>query len=102
MDKFSEGGFHLLDEPEAALSVIGQLKLLRRIHDVVAGGGQFVIATHSPILLAFPGACIYEFGERIERIDYEESQPYQLTKSFLDAPEQYLRHLFSDDDLDGD
>jgi len=102
MTKFSAGGFHLLDEPEAALSVIGQLKLLRRIHDVVADGGQFVVATHSPILLAFPDACIYRFGDRIERIAYEDSEPYELTKSFLDAPDRFLRHLFSDDDDDVD
>jgi predicted ATPase len=98
MTKFAPGGFHLLDEPEAALSVIGQLKLLRRIHDVVGEGGQFVIATHSPILLAFPEAAIFEFGQRIERIDYEESQPYQLTKSFLESPERFLHHLLRDDD----
>jgi len=100
MEKFQPNGFHLLDEPEAALSGLGQLKLMRRIYDVVAAGGQFVIATHSPILLAYPGARIYEFDDRVRRVEYEDTEPYQLMKSFLDAPEQYLVHLFADDDED--
>jgi predicted ATPase len=98
MAKFSPDGFHLLDEPEAALSPVGQLKLLRRIHDVVEEKGQFVIATHSPILLAYPGARIYAFGETIEPVDYTDSEPYVLTRSFLEAPERFLHHLFADDD----
>lgn len=98
MEKFQPGGFHLLDEPEAALSGLGQLKLLRRIYDVVREGGQFVIATHSPILLAYPDARIYEFAARVRPVAYEDCEPYQLTKSFLDAPEQYLHHLFADDE----
>jgi predicted ATPase len=102
MDKLEPGGFHLLDEPESALSVVGQLKLLRRMHDVVEGGGQFVIATHSPILSAFPGARIYQFDDTIAPVAYEESQPYLLTSSFLDAPDRFLRHLFDDDDNEDD
>ena len=98
MAKFSPAGFHLLDEPEAALSLVGQLKLLRRIHDVVAEDGQFVIATHSPILLAFPGARIYAFGDTIEQVEYTDSQPYTLTRSFLESPDRFLHHLFADED----
>jgi len=90
------GSFVVMDEPEAALSVTGQLKLMRLIHDRVADGSQFLIATHSPILLAFPDARIYELGETIERVAYEDATPVQLTKDFLDAPTRFLRHLFAD------
>jgi predicted ATPase len=92
------GGFCLMDEPESALSVIGQLGLLRRIHELVGQDTQFVIATHSPVLLAYPGATIYRFDDGgIAPIAYEESEPYTLTKSFLEAPERYLQHLFADE-----
>ena len=87
----------LMDEPESALSVIGQLGLLRRMHELVAQETQIVVATHSPILLAYPDACIYRLDDSgVERIAYEESQPYTLTKSFLDAPERFLHHLFDE------
>jgi predicted ATPase len=98
MSKFEPGGFHLMDEPEAALSVLGQLKLLRRVHDVVGQGGQFVVATHSPILLAFPGARIYEFSDGLRQVEYTNTEPYTLTRSFLEAPERFLKHLFADED----
>jgi predicted ATPase len=96
-NKLQPGGLHLMDEPEAALSVTGQLAMLRRIHDVQAEQGQFVIATHSPILLAYPGAVIYEFTDTgITRVDYGEAEPVRLTRSFLDAPERFFGHLFED------
>ena len=98
MEKFQPAGLHLLDEPEAALSVVGQLKLIRRIHDLVPTNAQFVIATHSPILLAIPEARIYEFSsDGIREVAYDEAEPVQLTRAFLDAPERFLRHLFNDD-----
>ena len=96
--KFAPGGLHLLDEPEAALSLHGQLKLLRRMHDLTERRAQFVVATHSPILLAFPGARIYTFGDDgITDTAYEDAEPVALTRSFLDAPERFLRHLFDDE-----
>ncbi len=71
--------------------------MLRRIHDVQAADGQFIIATHSPILLAYPGAVIYEFTDSgIDRVAYEQDQPVTLTKGFLDAPERFFAHLFED------
>ncbi|MEO6120998.1 MAG: AAA family ATPase [Acidimicrobiales bacterium] len=89
------GGFFVMDEPESALSVPGQLKLLTRMHDLVATGGQFLIATHSPVLLAFPGARIYQLDDDgVAAVAYEDTQPYQLTRSFLDSPERFFRHLF--------
>jgi predicted ATPase len=97
-EKLSPGGIHFMDEPEAALSVTGQLSMLRRIHDVQAEAGQFVIATHSPILLAYPGAAIYEFTDAgVERIEYDDAQPVRLTRSFLDDPARFFHHLLTDD-----
>lgn len=92
------GAFVVLDEPESALSVTGQLKLMRAMHDLVATGSQFLVATHSPILLTFPGAVIYELSQNgITSVGYEETDAYQLTRAFLDGPERFLRHLFADD-----
>lgn len=91
------GGFVLMDEPESALSVMGQLKLMRAVHDLVDAGSQFLIATHSPILLAFPGAWIYQLSEDgLDRVAYEDTDAFQLTKAFLDGPERFLRHLLAD------
>jgi predicted ATPase len=92
------GSFVLMDEPESALSAMGQLKLMRAVHDLVAAGSQFVVATHSPILLAFPGAWIYQLDEDgLRRVAYEDTDAYQLTTAFLDGPERFLRHLLADD-----
>jgi predicted ATPase len=86
---------HAMDEPESALSVVGQLRLLRLMHFGVAAGGQCIVSTHSPILLAYPHARIYRLdGSGISSVAYEETEQYQLTKSFLDAPDRFLRDLF--------
>ncbi len=93
--RFGDKGLYILDEPEAALSPAWQLALLRHISDLVNQGSQFIIATHSPMLLAFPQAKIFEFGqERIREISYKESQPYQLVRGFLNDPERYMKDLF--------
>jgi predicted ATPase len=87
-----------MDEPESALSVTGQLKLMRAIFDLVETGSQFLVATHSPILLSFPGARIYQLSdEGIEAVGYQETAAYQLTKAFLDNPDRFLRHLLNDE-----
>jgi predicted ATPase len=66
------------------------------MHDLVEEGSQFVVATHSPILLGFPGATIYRLDDHaIERVPYEETDAYRLTKDFLDAPERFFRHLLA-------
>ena len=91
------GSFVVMDEPESALSVTGQLKLMGAIRAGVEQGSQFLIATHSPILLAYPGARIYELDDRgIEQVEYEDCAAVQLTRSFLSGPERFLRHLFDD------
>ena len=94
--QITAGAFVLMDEPESALSVTGQLKLMRSMHELVGQRCQFVIATHSPILLAYPGARIYELSDDgISSVAYDEASAVQLTRSFLDAPERFLRHLFA-------
>lgn len=93
-----EHGFYILDEPEAALSPQRQLAFMSIINQLEAPGhAQFLIATHSPILLSYPGAKVISFDDgAIKQIDYKESSHYQLTKSFLEAPERYFRWLFED------
>jgi predicted ATPase len=90
------GGFYIFDEPEAALSPQRQLSLLTIMHDVCKNpDAQFIIATHSPILLAYPGATIYscDAGE-LAPIAYEDTEHYRITKNFLDNPDRYMHHLF--------
>lgn len=97
-NRFQPDGLYLLDEPEAALSLRGCLALLRRMHDLLEAGSQFVVATHSPIVLAYPGAWIYELSEEgMRRVTYEETDNVRLTRSFLDGPERFLRHLLSEE-----
>jgi predicted ATPase len=94
-----EQGIYILDEPEAALSPQRQLSFLRIIHDLEAPGhAQFLIATHSPILMAYPGAVLYGFDERgINEVAYHDTENFLVTKDFLNAPERYMKHLFSDE-----
>ena len=97
--RFGGNGLYLLDEPEAALSPARQLTLLGQIHQLVGEDSQFLIATHSPILMAYPGAYLYLLSEGgIQRVDYRETEHYLLTKRFLEDPERMLRYLFSEDD----
>ena len=87
-------GLYLLDEPEAALSPQRQLTLLAMMFDLVGDGAQFIISTHSPLLLAFPGARIYSFDESpIAPVAWEETDHVRLTRDFLANPERYLRNL---------
>lgn len=94
LDRFYGNGLYLLDEPEASLSPSRQLSLLARIHDLTKQNSQFIIATHSPILMAFPGARIYQFGDDgIAPIAYKETEHYQVSKYFLNNPEGMLEKL---------
>ncbi len=93
-NRLGDDGLYLLDEPEAALSPQGLLALMTRMAELVAGGSQFLVATHSPILLAFPGATIYELdGETIAPVAWGDAEHVRLTKAFLEAPGAFLRHL---------
>ncbi|HUP26921.1 MAG TPA: AAA family ATPase [Chloroflexia bacterium] len=93
--RFVPGGLYLLDEPEAPLSPLRQLSLISMLKTMVSEqNAQFLIATHSPILMAFPGALIYGFdGGHIERVNYDEVEHVTVTRSFLNNPEGFLRHL---------
>ncbi|MAS95215.1 MAG: AAA family ATPase [Verrucomicrobiales bacterium] len=101
LNRFGEHGLYILDEPEAALSPSRQLALMVRIHDLIEAHCQFIIATHSPILLGFPGATIYQLDEDgLEEVSYEETSPYQITQQFLKDRERMLGFLFSEEDFD--
>ena len=94
---FRGDGLYLLDEPEAALSPQRQLALMAEIRRCTDAGAQFLIATHSPVLLGFPGAEILSFDEgRIHPCAYEDTESYQVTKMFLDRRGQMLRELFGE------
>ncbi len=97
-ERFGPNGLYLLDEPEAALSPQSQLAMLRRLYELVADGCQLVIATHSPILLSFPHARIYELSEDgIATVSYDDAETVTLHRSFLAAPDAYLRLLGEDE-----
>lgn len=97
-ERFRGKGLYLLDEPEAALSPLRQMTLLAEMDRLVKRGSQFIIATHSPILLSFPGARVYQFSaEGIEAVDYRETEHFQLMKRFLNDPERMLKWLLADD-----
>ena len=96
---FRPGGFYLMDEPEAALSPQRQLALLTEIADCAGQGAQFIIATHSPILLGLPGAELLSFdGGAIRPCAYEDTDSYQITKMFVNHREQVLRQLMDQEE----
>jgi predicted ATPase len=99
--RFAGNGLYLLDEPESALSPSRQLAFLRRMHDLVAEGSQFIVSTHSPILMAYPGACIYGLGVHgIARVAYEDTEHYEVTRDFLLHRDRMLHRLLNDEDGD--
>ncbi len=96
LNRFRGSGLYLLDEPEAALSPSRQMTLLARMHSLVKDGSQFIIATHSPMLMAYPNAQILLLDGGIKPVDYKQTEHYQITRSFLEAPERMLRILCED------
>ncbi len=98
-NRFSADGLYVLDEPEAALSPQRQLEALRRIHDLASGGAQFIIATHSPILMAYPHAFIYACTpDGLERTAYAETEHFRVMHDFMRHPERMLDALLAPDD----
>ncbi|WP_200804818.1 AAA family ATPase [Anaerorhabdus furcosa] len=96
-NRFFGKGLYILDEPEAALSPSRQLTLLSEIHLLVKKNSQFIIATHSPILLSYPGALIYEIKDNeIRHVEYQDCEHVILTKEFLNCPERMLKYLLED------
>ena len=93
-NRLGGNGLYLFDEPEAALSPMRQLTLLAEIDRLVKANSQLIIATHSPILMAYPGAQILELSaEGIRAVDWRETEHYQVTKRFLDDPERMMKYL---------
>lgn len=92
--RFVPGGLYLLDEPEAPLSPLRQLALISAIKEMVAQEGQFIIATHSPILMAYPGAELLRFEDgRVETVKFDDLEHVRLMRDFLQNPEAFLRNL---------
>ena len=92
--RFVPGGLYVLDEPETPLSPLSQLALLAMLKDMVEQEAQFIIATHSPILLAMPGAAIFDFDRQpVRRASYDDLEHVRLTREFLADPDRFLRHL---------
>jgi len=97
-NRFIGDGLYILDEPEAALSPTRQLSFLARLHELVMARSQLIIATHSPILLGYPNAWIYQASEHgLDRIDYEDTDHYQVTKNFLTRRDMMLDVLMRPD-----
>lgn len=95
--RFSANGLYILDEPEAALSPTRQMALLARIHALAEAGSQFLIATHSPMLMACPGATVYQLdGQGVHPCSYTETEHYIVMRSFLNHPQRMLDILLND------
>lgn len=96
-NRFSGNGLYLLDEPEAALSPSRLMALISEIHELAKHHSQFIIATHSPILMTYPGAEIYELStDGIQSVDYRQTEHYQLTRRFLENPDRMLHYLLDE------
>jgi predicted ATPase len=94
MNRFYGNGLYLLDEPEAALSPLRQLSFLAAIHDLIRSGSQFIIATHSPVIMAYPHAVIYWFSDDgIAPIQYTDTEHYKTTRTFMANPMRVLKEL---------
>lgn len=95
-NRFGGNGLYILDEPEAALSPMNLLTLMIEIQKLVLQNSQFIIATHSPILMSFPGATVYEFSSQgIRPVDYKKTDHYRITQRFLQDPERMIGYLLS-------
>jgi predicted ATPase len=101
--RFRAPGLYLLDEPEAALSPARQLAFLAIMRRLIVGGSQFIVATHSPLLLAYPDALIYQLSaEGIRPVAYEDTEHYRITRDFLVSRDRYIEHLFQSAEADED
>jgi predicted ATPase len=98
---FRNPALFILDEPEAALSFHGQLALIHAMLEAVPNGAQFLVATHSPLLMALPNACLFQLDESgITTRTYDDLEVVALWRSFLDDPARFLRHLGTADEGD--
>ena len=96
-NRFKGNGLYILDEPEAALSPSRQMSMIVRMHDLIKLNSQFIIATHSPILMAYPGAWIYQVSPRgLERVEYEDTEHYEITRNFLNRHKDMVAQLLEE------
>ena len=96
-NRFGGNGLYILDEPEAALSPSRILELMCYMHELEKKNSQFIISTHSPILMAYPGAEVYNLTEDgIRSVSYRDTEHYQISTRFLNSPETMFRYLFDD------
>lgn len=96
MNRFKGNGLYILDEPESALSVNRQMVMLSKIHELSESHSQFIIATHSPVVLAYPDSIIYQFSDTgLTKINYKETETYTVFKEFLNHPEEMLSILLN-------
>ncbi len=97
LNRFGGNGFYILDEPEAALSGDRQLVFLSRLHELVKNNSQFIIATHSPVILSYPNATIYEIGENgLHKVTYEDTEQYSFMKMFINNHSKILDEIMRD------
>lgn len=97
-NRFEGKGLYILDEPEAALSPQRLLSLLIAIDELVKDDSQFIISTHSPILMAYPNSEILLFGENgVQKVGYKETEHYQITKMFIDDPDRMMKYLLNEE-----
>jgi predicted ATPase len=97
LNRFHGDGVYLLDEPEAALSPLKQMSVLSIIHNLVQRNSQFIIATHSPIIMAYPDSVIYHLSkDGISRVEYTETEHFNITRDFLNNPRRMLHTLLAE------
>lgn len=97
MNRFRGKGLYILDEPEAALSPTRQMSMITRIHDLVEQDSQFIIATHSPIIMAYPNSIIYEVKDGLKEVKYEDTEHYNVMSSFLNNKQKMLSILMGNE-----
>ena len=96
-NRFGSKGLYILDEPEAALSPNRQMAMITLMNDLIKKGSQFIISTHSPILLSYPKSTIYEIRDKgLERVDYEDTDTFAITKQYLNNYQSMLKILLED------
>lgn len=90
INRFSGKGLYILDEPEAALSPSRQMAMLARMHELVLQDSQFIIATHSPIIMSYPDAIIYELNDGFKEVKYRDTEHYNIMKEFMNNTDKML------------
>lgn len=97
LNRFSGNGLYILDEPEAALSPARQMTMLTRMHQLINQGSQFIIATHSPIIMAYPDSKIYELKNGFREVEYKETEHYIIMKEFINNTDKMISLLMQDE-----